>query len=122
MVDEFYRRFHGSGNCMTKTLNLFHICSHFCPTTIDCLDRIPKIISSFELETQGRDQAWGFQAVESISGLRVLVYHIMILAGPVVFWALWLWYWDYKADLQNASVPFTCILGALSLFWAIIKG
>lgn len=84
----------------------FHKCAHFCPATINRIDRIPKRIEPFELETEGQKDAWGLHAVEYISTVCVVVFHIVAVAGPLTFWGLWLWYWNHEADLQNACVPF----------------
>jgi hypothetical protein len=119
---EFYERFYGCPNCMAAGFMLSHKCSHFCPATIDRLDRIPKRVEPFELETQGQEDAWGLHAVEFISAVRVVLYHILALLGPLIFWYLWLWYWNHEADLQNASVPFFSMISLLSLFWALLKG
>lgn len=61
--------------------------------------------------------AWGLEARHSISALYLVIYHVLIVAGPFAFWAWWMT--EYPGDLQNASVPVTVVLGLLSLFWSI---
>ncbi|KAL7800382.1 hypothetical protein V8C43DRAFT_302439 [Trichoderma afarasin] len=78
------------------------------------LGRIPKRIREF-----GRDPSspiWGFETVFAVSPEYVLAYHLVIVAGPLIFWGLWLK--AHPDDLQNATVPITVVLGALSLFWS----
>jgi len=122
LPDEFYDRFYGCSNCMLLEMSYFHRCSHFCPVTIERVERIPKRTIPLELDAQGQEEAWGLHAVEYISTARVIAYHTVMLIGPLIFWALWLWYWNHKADLQNAIVPFTCMIPLLSMFWALLKG
>ena len=93
----------------------------FCPTTINRLNRIPKICERLQLEVPGQEDAWGLHAIEYISAIRVVIYHILILTAPLVFWGLWLWYWGHDSDLQNA-IPFFTVISLLSMFWALIKG
>jgi hypothetical protein len=107
---------------MTRILSPFHRCSHFCPTTVNRLDRIPKRSERRQLEAPGQEDAWGLHAIEYISAVRVVIYHFLIFTGPLVFWGLWLWYWGHDSDLQNASIPFLAVISLLSMFWALIKG
>ncbi|KAF2804373.1 HET-domain-containing protein [Mytilinidion resinicola] len=59
--------------------------------------------------------AWGLEARHSISALYVVIYHVLIVAGPFAFWAWWMT--RHPGDMQNASIPTTIVLGLLSLFW-----
>ncbi|KAL6828399.1 hypothetical protein V8C40DRAFT_286390 [Trichoderma camerunense] len=104
---------------------LFYACPSPCswPFPHDCiplvantvnLARIPKRTREFE-----KDQSspiWGFETVFAVSFSYVLVYHVVMVAGPFIFWGLWLKF--HPDDLQNASVPITVVIGALSLFWS----
>lgn len=76
--------------------------------------RIPKRIKKFEDDE--RLPIWGFEPVFSVSFTYVFVYHCVILIGPFIFWGVWLKY--YPSDLQDASVPLSIIIAALSLFWS----
>jgi hypothetical protein len=107
---------------MILEMAYLHRCSHFCPSTIDRVDRIPKRTIPLEFEAQGQEEAWGLHAIEYVNLVHVVVYHIVMLAGPLIFWGLWLWYWGHKADLQNATVPLVCMIPVLSFFWALLKG
>jgi hypothetical protein len=122
LPDEFYDQYYGCSNCMILEMAYSHRCSHFCPSTIGRVDRIPKRTIPLEFEAQGQEEAWGLHAIEYVSLVHVVVYHIVMLAGPLIFWGLWLWYWGHKADLQNALVPLTCMIPILSFFWALLKG
>lgn len=59
---------------------------------------------------------WGFEAVYSVSWRHVAFYHFMMVFGPLVFWLCWLK--THPGDWQDAAVPITVVLGALSLFWS----
>lgn len=78
------------------------------------LERVPKRAKCFK-----GDQAspiWGFEAVFAVSFRYVCIYHCAMVAGPLIFWLLWLE--DHPDDLQNAAIPLTVVIGALSLFWS----
>ncbi|KAL7911036.1 hypothetical protein GGI35DRAFT_332667 [Trichoderma velutinum] len=104
---------------------LFYACRSPCtwPFPHDCipliantvnLARIPKRTREFE-----RDQSspiWGFETVFAVSFSYVLAYHLVMVAGPFIFWGVWLKF--HPDDLQNASVPITVVIGGLSLFWS----
>ncbi|KAL6696124.1 hypothetical protein J3F84DRAFT_373091 [Trichoderma pleuroticola] len=104
---------------------LFYACQSPCtwPFPHDCiplvantvnLARIPKRTREFE-----RDQSspiWGFETVFAVSFSYVIAYHLVMVPGPFIFWGLWLKF--HPDDLQNASVPITVVIGALSLFWS----
>ena len=48
--------------------------------------------------------------------MYVVTYHCLMVAGPFVFWGLWLKY--HPDDVQSAAVPVTVVIGALSMFWS----
>lgn len=104
---------------------LFYACHSPCtwPFPHDCipspekkvnLARIPKRNKTFEGDESS--PIWGFETVFAVSFSYVLAYHCVMVAGPFIFWGLWLKY--HPDDLQNASVPVTIVIGALSLFWS----
>ncbi|KAK0763040.1 hypothetical protein N5P37_004023 [Trichoderma harzianum] len=104
---------------------LFYACQSPCtwPFPHDCiplvantvnLARIPKRTREFEKD-QG-SPIWGFETVFAVSFSYVLAYHLVMVAGPFIFWGLWMKF--HTDDLQNASVPITVVIGALSLFWS----
>ncbi|KAI1622528.1 hypothetical protein EDD37DRAFT_651800 [Exophiala viscosa] len=104
-------------------LGWFHDCvEYFNPDSSEYIVRIPKKHSEWLVETEGIDDAFGILTKEEPSILYVLVYHVLILAGPFAFWG-----WampresrqDGSWDLQNPSVPVTIALSLLSLFWAL---
>ncbi|EHK15609.1 uncharacterized protein TRIVIDRAFT_228635 [Trichoderma virens Gv29-8] len=104
---------------------LFYACCSPCtwPFPHDCipvltntynLARIPK--RTREFESDPNSPIWGFETVFAVSFGYVLAYHCLMVAGPFIFWGLWLKF--HPDDLQNASVPITVVIGALSLFWS----
>ena len=117
---EFKKRFYWCyGRCLPALFGLcnpFHKCKKRCRTCPDAVDRIPKRILPLETGGDAREEFWGLYVEEVISAMRVVVYVILILVTPFVFWLLWLFYWDHSGDLQNASVPFICALALVGLF------
>lgn len=102
-------------------LRLFHDCrGHNHCGRFKILNRLPKRLRKWDLDQdQEKDQAWGLNAVFGVSFLRVILYHALILAGPIVFWGLWLRRWP--RDWQNASVLLFGVVMLLSLFWSPFK-
>jgi hypothetical protein len=96
-------------------LRPFHRCRQFCHVSQEAMTRIPK--RNCRLDGQGREYFWGIFAIEKGSYFRLIIYHILALVLPLIFWFLWLFYWNHQADLQNASVPFTTVISLLSLLW-----
>ena len=103
-----------SSRCMWKWFVL-HDCLQFSSSkrAVKC---IPKKNAAFELNSVGREEAWGIQAQHVISFIHVLSYHCLILAGTFGFW-VW-WQVSHPSDLQNAAVPLTTVAVLLSLFWS----
>lgn len=82
------------------------------------LQRVPKRLRKWQIDIPvGKEKAWGLNAIFAVSGYKVTLYHLVIVAGPLVFWGLWLKKWP--RDLQNASVPLLTTIGLCSLFWAL---
>src|SRR5579871_716724 len=103
---------------------LFYTCFSPCnwPIAHDCLappsgdeilHRIPKRNRCFKNDQTS--PIWGLETVFAVSFAYVFVYHCVMVAGPFAFFGWWLIAHPY--DLQNASIPVTVVLGALSLFW-----
>lgn len=107
---------------LTPITRFNHKCSHYCPATTERVERIPKRTTPLHLESRGQEEAWGLHAIERVFTFRIIVYHVVMLVGPLIFWGLWLWYWGHQGDLQNASVPVVCMIPILSMFWALLKG
>ena len=78
------------------------------------IERVPKRERDF-MNDHG-SPIWGFAAVYSVCWLRVALYHVIMVFGPLVFWLCWLKV--HPGDWQNAAVPITVVLGSLSLFWS----
>ena len=117
----FNAGFHGCTKaCITSHLDILRL-FHQCKGRNHCgrfqvLDRLPKRVRKWEIDQDDeKDEAWGLNAVFAVSFCRVVVYHLLILAGPVASWGLWLKKWP--TDWQNASVPFFAVVVLLSLFW-----
>lgn len=100
-----------------KHAHRFRSCRKPCRIKNDALEKIPKRDREVIEEGDAREEFWGLLVVEEIQFLRVFAYHVTFIAGPFVFWALWLTVMGHPGDLQGASVPFTVALGLMSLFW-----
>lgn len=80
------------------------------------LEHLPKRRKKWEIDQDAeKEEAWGLNAVFAVSFYKVILYHMLILAGPTISWGLWLKKWP--TDWQNASVPFFAVVVLLSLFW-----
>lgn len=105
-----------------KWPSMLHDCSDDLPINFhlthgtDLINQIPKRDSCFERDDT--PEVWGLQAVLVPSVLRVVVYHVLWVLGPLVFWCWWLG--QSPGDWQNASVPITVIVGGISAFWGSI--
>jgi hypothetical protein len=120
---EFKRRFYGCYKGGKKHRHFFANCRRQCRNKADALERIPKRDREVIEEGDGREIYWGLLADEEIQALRVVVYNIVLLAGPIVFWILWL-RMGHPGDLQNASVPIMIALGSLAMlssFWMLLR-
>ena len=105
---------------------LFYTCRSPCkwPSILhDCMEppdgnehlrRIPKRDRCFQ--TDWTSPIWGLEGVFAVSFIHVFCYHCLMVAGPFIFFVWWLSI--HPNDLQNATVPVTITLGALSLFWS----
>jgi hypothetical protein len=84
------------------------------PTGAVNLNRIPKRTKAFE--NDHTSPIWGLRTVFAVSFAWVAAYHFIMVVAPFVFFGMWLR--AHPGDYQNAAVPITVILGALSLFWS----
>lgn len=67
------------------------------------------------------DYAWGVIAKEEPYMIILVIYHLVMFAGPFGFWAWWLTSQHAQTgvwDLQNAAVPATVVGVLVSLFWS----
>ncbi len=117
----FSANFYGcKKSCIKSQLDLLCLI-HECRGRNHCgkyrvLDRLPKRQRKWEIDRdEEKEEAWGLNAVSAVSFYKVTLYHMLILAGPTVFWGLWLK--KGPTDWQNASVPFFAVVVLLSLFW-----
>lgn len=117
----FNAKFYGCNKaCIKSQLDLlcfFHECTgrNHCGK-YRILERLPKRQRKWETDRDEEpEEAWGLNVAFGVSFFTVVVYHMLILAGPVIFWGIWLKSWP--RDWQNASVPFFAVAVLLSLFW-----
>lgn len=100
---------------------LLHSCSHYSDSDY-AIQRIPKKKNEWCIKTSVKPGdadifAWGLETYYVTSKCHVVFYNLLILLGPFAFWA-W-WQRKHPADMQNASIPTTFVLGLLALFWTL---
>lgn len=80
------------------------------------LEKIPKRKSEFEVLIDTNELAWGLEVRYCISLIYIVLYHLIILSGPFIFWVVWQRY--HPNDIQGAAVPAAIVIALLSLFWS----
>lgn len=114
---EFRNRFYKCYKGGKKHTHRFWSCRKLCRIKDDALERIPRRDREVVEEGDAREEFSGLLAVEEPQVLRVVIYHVLFVAGPFTFWALWLMVMGHSSYLQGASVLFTTALGLISLLW-----
>ena len=77
------------------------------------IHRVPKRDERFSFHMHDKDEdMWGLHVELRISAARVLVWSFLIMAGGLGFFVWWMS--GHAGDLQNAAVPLTFIMMALS--------
>ncbi len=117
----FNAKFYGCKKACVKAqldlLCLFHECKgrNYCGN-YRTLERLPKRRSKWEIDRdEEEEEAWRLNTAFAVVFYKTTLYHMLILAGPIVFWGLWLQKWP--SDWQNASVTVFAVAVLLSLFW-----
>ncbi|KAI2618533.1 hypothetical protein GGR54DRAFT_640658 [Hypoxylon sp. NC1633] len=114
---EFRKRFY---TCHTPRplRHWYHKCKAM-GHSYEILKFFPKKKSELEESGDTRQEFWGIYAREMISLRRVLFYNFVSILPMLVFFMIWILPTSLGTDLQNPSVPFTMMIGMLSLFWSI---
>ncbi len=103
-------------------LSWFHDCMPPLPTGSNIfLPKIPQKHTEWLLKTPDIDYAWGAKAVEEPYLIILIMYHVLMFAGPFGFWGWWLTFEHARTgqwDLQDAMVPATVVGISVSLFWS----
>jgi len=97
-------------------------CRMRCSSRKDHLERIPKRDHEIEEDDDEPETFWGLLAIEEIQFLRLALYSVLMLVGPIAFWVLWMKSGNPE-DLQNASIPLMVLLtsaGLLVSSWRVI--
>ncbi|KAI1374084.1 hypothetical protein F4677DRAFT_447730 [Hypoxylon crocopeplum] len=97
----------------------YHRCKALGTHSYDILEFFPKKKTELEEGGDKRENFWGIYAREIISLRWVLFYNFLCVLPMLAFFTVWILPAGYSTDLQNASVPFTMMLGMLSLFWSV---
>lgn len=99
----------------------FHEC-YSIPNRTYALDLIPKRKTPLGIKVDVREVAWGLEAKHSLCLVTVFIYHLLMVPGPFVFWAVWVRY--YPDDISGAATPMSVMIALLALFWgssAVLK-
>ncbi|KAI1409804.1 hypothetical protein F5Y13DRAFT_88541 [Hypoxylon sp. FL1857] len=97
----------------------YHKCKSLGTHSYDILELFPKKKTELEEGGDKREIFWGIYAREIISLRWVLIYNLVCISPMLVFFTVWILPLGQSTDLQNPSVPFSMMLGTLSLFWSI---
>ena len=123
---QFESRFHACHRrCLSAFMgirNPFHRCRLPCKRKADAVNRVPKRVRPLDIGVSAQEIFWGLKAVERPCFVKVALFHVVPIAPTLIFWFLWLFYYGHTSDLQNASVPFLCVVGLITLFWASSYG
>ncbi|KAF2801046.1 hypothetical protein K505DRAFT_412520 [Melanomma pulvis-pyrius CBS 109.77] len=121
---EFKKRFHA---CAPPILCLRHPFrqSRMCKCTAsrakshndELLVLLPKKISQLDEHSDQRETFWGLHAKQEPVFWRLLFYNLLCVAPSVVFFFLWIFWWDHPGDFQNASVPLSIMVPMLLFLW-----
>jgi hypothetical protein len=115
---QFYRRFHMCYRADGPHSLGYWQCDHPCqPDIVKALERIPKRRHHIDIRSHDIDVFWALGVVEAIIAWKVVLYQILLLIGPAIFWLLWLTVLGHSGDLQNASIP---LMTTLAL-WAVFR-
>ncbi|KAF2010657.1 hypothetical protein BU24DRAFT_62551 [Aaosphaeria arxii CBS 175.79] len=103
--------------CILSSWPSLHDCLSVSENATAILSRLPKRKNKTTLPLPDPDDRhfWGIQARYSVSALRVLLIHVIILAATFGLWG-W-WQSNHPDDLQGAAVPLTVAAVLLSMFW-----
>ncbi|OTA69145.1 hypothetical protein K449DRAFT_411975 [Hypoxylon sp. EC38] len=97
----------------------YHKCKALGTHSSEILDLFPKKKTEFEEGGDKREIFWGIYAREIISLRLVFTYNLVCVCPMLAFFVVWIIPTGQLTDLQNPSVPFSMMLGMLSLFWSI---
>lgn len=88
----------------------------------ELLDFLPKRDRPVAATTQSDkvEFCYGLVARECRSFFRVVIYLCLIMAPAFWFVFAWLFEWGNSGDLQDATVPITLMLTAVSVLWAVL--
>ncbi|KAI0842910.1 hypothetical protein F5Y06DRAFT_76436 [Hypoxylon sp. FL0890] len=97
----------------------YHKCKALGTHSYDILELFPKKKTELEEGGDKRETFWGIYAREIISLRWVLIYNLVCVCPMLVFFVAWILPAGQNTDLQDPSVPFSMMLGMLSLFWSV---
>lgn len=88
----------------------------------ELLDFFPKRDRSVAEAAQSDkvEVCYGLLARECRSFFRVVMYLFVTMAPAFWFVFAWLFEWGNSGDLQDATVPITLMVSAVSLLWAVV--
>jgi hypothetical protein len=115
---EFKKRFYACHQ-PKPFLHWYHTCIKLGLQSSDLLELLPKKKTEFEEGGDKREDFWGIYAREIISLRWVLFYNFICMLPMLAFFIVWVVPRGYSTDLQNPSVPFSMMIGMLSLFWSV---
>ncbi|KAI1660367.1 hypothetical protein F4813DRAFT_349696 [Daldinia decipiens] len=115
---EFFKRFYACHNPRPIS-HWYHECKMLGCSSYKILKLFPKKKTELNEAAESNEDFWGIYAREHISFLWVLGYNLICILPMLAFFVAWILPEGYGTDLQNPSMPFSMMLGMLSLFWSI---
>lgn len=97
-------------------------CRMRCSNRKDYLEKIPKRDHEIEEDDDEPETFWGLLAMEEIQFIRIALYTMLILVGPLAFWVFWMKS-GHSADLQDATVPLMVAFSSIALLvssWRVL--
>jgi hypothetical protein len=88
-------------------------CKISCRKNDDYLQKIPKRDRWVVEDSDKPEIFWGLLAKEVIQFIRVFLYHLISLGGPVAFFIFWI-KTGHSSDLQDASIPMMVAVGLIT--------
>jgi hypothetical protein len=93
-----------------------------CSNRKDYLEKIPKREHEIEEDDDEPETFWGLLAIEEIQFIRIALYTMLILVGPLAFWVFWMKS-GHPGDLQDATTPLMVAFSSIAMLvssWRVL--
>lgn len=83
----------------------------------ELLELLPKRLALLDVGSDQREEFFGLYAKPKISGLRILLYHVVCFLPSLGFLFVWLFELGGRRELQDGSMLFSLTAGSVGVFW-----